>query len=169
MSGPHRRNWAELLVGIGLVLVFAVVLAEAARYPRDARLFPVFIGVAGLGMALILVARGLRHPGGRAARPDDDGEGAGGTGGTAPPTPLWVAILAAPAFGVTMWLLGFWVPTGLVVLLGPWVMGYRDLRRRVALTVGTLGVLAFMFPYLLNVPLPTGLVFDELFYVDDED
>ncbi|MCC7425510.1 MAG: tripartite tricarboxylate transporter TctB family protein [Alphaproteobacteria bacterium] len=155
-------------MGIVLMAMFLIVLVEAARYPRDARLFPTVIGAAGLAMAALHLVRSLT---GRLA---GAGRGAGAeegedVAGASPPTPLWIAVAAAPTFGIVMWLFGFWIATGLVVFLGPWVMGYRNLARRVLLTVGTLAVLAFMFPYLLNVPLPTGLVWDEIFYVDDED
>lgn len=168
MSGNRKRNWAEALVGLGLLAVFVVVLAEAARYPRDARLFPIVIGVTGLCMAGLHLVRSLTGRLGGAGRGAEAAE-TEDQAGASPPTSLWIAIAAAPSFGLVMWLFGFWIATGLVVFLGPWVMGYRNLVRRVALTAGTLAVLAFMFPYMLNVPLPTGLVWEEIFYVDDED
>ena len=42
-------------------------------------------------------------------------------------------------------------------------MGYRDIRRRLALALGTLGVLYVLFPLVLNLPLPRGEIMERLF------
>jgi len=157
---------AETQTAAALVVVFAIVIGEATRYPRDSRLFPMIVGAAGILMSLLLLVRLLRRPdpvGPVDATDEEAGEPAGHR------TPLWIALAASPLFGLVMWLAGFWVATALTVFLGPWVMGYRNLRRRILLTVGTVLVLWLLFPVLLKVPLPAGEIADRFFYVDDDD
>jgi hypothetical protein len=139
------------------------MIGEATRYPRDSRLFPLIVGGIGLVLALLLLAR-IAMGQVRAPSKEDAEEG------EAPAAPLWAALLAAPAFGLVMYALGFWVATALCCFFGPAVMGYRGLRTRIALTLGTLAALALLFPLLLNLPLPRGEVMDRFYQVpDDED
>jgi len=48
------------------------------------------------------------------------------------------------------------------MLLMPVLMGYANRRRLVVVAVVTVALLALIFPYLLNVDLPHGLVGDWL-------
>ena len=72
------------------------------------------------------------------------------------------ALLSAPVFGLLFWLLGFVVASFAAMLLMPLLMGYADRRRLVVVAVVTVALLALIFPYLLNVDLPHGLVGDWL-------
>ena len=162
MLGLLRRG--DTLMTAALLVAFAVMVGEAMRYPRDSRLFPIMVGTLGAAAALLLLLRILRGlvspPGGEDVEEE----------GFVPAAPLWAALVAAPAFGLVMYVLGFWAATALCAFFGPAVMGYRDLRRRIALTLGTLAALALLFPLVLNLPLPRGEVMDRFFQVpDDED
>jgi hypothetical protein len=162
MSNLLRRG--DALMAAGLLVVFAIMLGEATRYPLDSRMFPMLIGGVGLAVAVLLLARILRRPADAPA-----GEDAGEASATHA-APLWAALLAAPAFGLVMYGLGFWAATALCTFFGPAVMGYRGVLRRALLTLGTLAVLAVLFPVVLDVPLPRGELVDIVFKVpDDED
>ena len=73
------------------------------------------------------------------------------------------ALLSAPVFGLLFWLFGFVVASFAAMLLMPTLMGYANRRR-------LFGDRAWsrwrcsrsIFPYLLNVDLPHGLVGDWL-------
>jgi len=147
-----------------LLAVFAVMVGEATRYPRDSRMFPILIGSIGLLVAILLLVRLLRGTVRHAAGEDPEG------GEAFHAAPLWAALLAAPVFGIVLVLFGFWVATALCAFFGPAVMGYRSLWRRVALTLGTLAAFAVLFPVVLDVSLPRGEIVDIVFKVpDDED
>lgn len=152
---PERLRRGDLLLTAALLGLFAFMLGEAARYPRDSRLFPTIIGVVGLVAAALLLLRILM--GAVSPPPRDEEEGGPGA------APLWAALLGAPVFGLLMWVAGFWVATAFVAFFGPATMGYRDIRRRLALALGTLGVLYVLFPLVLNLPLPRGEIMERLF------
>ena len=65
-------------------------------------------------------------------------------------------------FGLLFWLFGFVIASLAAMLLMPILMGYANRRRLVVVAVVTVAVLALIFPYLLNVALPHGLVGDWL-------
>jgi hypothetical protein len=162
MPGLLRRGDAAMTAA--LLMVFAVMVGEASRYPRDSRLFPVMVGIAGLALAALLL---LRMAQGAVAKPSgEDVEEAD----FVPAAPLWAAVLAAPLFGLVMWVVGFWAATVICTFFGPAVMGYRRLRVRIGLTIGTLAVMVVLFPVMLNLPMPRGEIMDRMFQVpDDED
>ena len=72
------------------------------------------------------------------------------------------ALLSAPVFGLAFWLFGFVVASLAAMLLMPALMGYSNRRQLVIVAVVTVALLALVFPYLLNVDLPHGLVGDWL-------
>ncbi len=162
MRSLLRRG--DTVMTAALLVVFAIMVGEASRYPRDSRLFPTIIGAVGAALALLLLLRILR---GAAAKPSgDDVEDAD----FVPAAPLWAAIAAAPLFGLVMWVAGFWAASVLCTFFGPAVMGYRGLRTRIGLTLGTLALMVVLFPVILNLPMPRGEIMDRLFQVaDDED
>src|SRR5262249_7594226 len=72
------------------------------------------------------------------------------------------ALLAAPAFGLMFWLVGF-VVASLAAMLGiPVLMGYANRRQLVVTALLTLAILALVGPCLLHVDLPHGIVGDWL-------
>ena len=70
-------------------------------------------------------------------------------------------LLSAPVFRLAFWLFGLWSRRSPPLLM-PALMGYRDRRQLVIVAVVTVALLALVFPYLLNVDLPHGLVGDWL-------
>src|SRR5262245_66604839 len=70
------------------------------------------------------------------------------------------ALLAAPAFGLLFWLLGFIVASLAAMLLIPVLMGYANRRQLVVTALLTVTILALIGTYLLNFDLPHGFVGD---------
>lgn len=153
-----RRGDAALTVA--LLVLFAGMLGEAQRYPRDSRLFPTIVAAAGVAIALLLLVNFAR---GRVRIPRGEEEGGEGA------APVWAAVLAPIAFGAVMWFLGFWIAAALACFLMPAAMGYRSLMRRTLLALGTLVVLYGLFPLALDLPMPRGVLIDSLFEVPDDD
>lgn len=159
MARLLRRG--DVVMTAVLLAVFAVMVGEASRYPRDSRLFPMLIGSIGLLVAGLLLFRMLRGQVPASGEPDEGAPGAAS---------LPAALLAAPLFGLGVWLVGFWIASALVTFFGPAMMGYRSLWRRALLAACTVGLLAVLFPVVLNLPLPQGLAIEYLFPIpDDED
>ena len=146
----YRR--AELAL-IGLLLAFflgIVLLATGIAF--DARLFPLVVGGSGILLMLAVAAGEWRRPRAGVRAPDDD----------VAPGRLALALCAAPAFGLLLWLAGFVVASLAAMLVLPPLMGYRDRRRLPLIAVATVAVLALIGPQLLNVDLPHGLLGDWL-------
>ncbi len=144
-----------------LLVLFAVMLGVAQRYPRDSRLFPMLVAGLGVAIALLLLFRLAR---GEVRAPRGEEEGGDGA------APVWAAVAAPIVFGFVMWLAGFWVASALACFVMPATMGYRDLRHRAALALGTLAVLYLLFPVALDLPMPRGMLLDRFYEVpDDED
>ena len=159
MARLLRRG--DVVMTAALLAVFAVMVGEASRYPRDSRLFPMLIGSIGLLVAGLLLFRMLRGQVEASGEPDE---------GASDAASLPVALLAAPLYGFGIWLVGFWIASALVTFFGPAMMGYRSLWRRAMLAAGTVALLAVLFPVVLNLPLPQGLAIEYLFPIpDDED
>ena len=159
MARLLRRG--DVVMTAVLLVVFAVMVGEASRYPRDSRLFPVLIGSIGLAVAALLLFRMLRGQVAPGGEPDE---------GAPDAASLPAALLAAPLFGLGVWLIGFWAAAALVTFFGPAMMGYRSLWRRAVLAAATVALLAVLFPVVLNLPLPQGLAIEYLFPIpDDED
>ncbi|MBM3487857.1 MAG: hypothetical protein FJX67_14695 [Alphaproteobacteria bacterium] len=148
-----RGARAEVTIALGLAAVFAVVVGTALGYPRDARLFPVIIGTGGLVLSLALAILALmgRNVAAAGTTPDMASEEAG-----AGPARFALAVLAAPVFGLLLWLVGFWIATAVAVYAIPWLMGYRHRLKLLLLALGTIAAHVVTFPLLLKVPLPVG-------------
>jgi hypothetical protein len=153
-AGYWREEFSLIAV---LLLFFAGIVAFAFKSPFDARLFPVVIGTAGILLTLgIAVGQVRRYRSGAPAVRDDD-----------PAAKVaWprfaTALTSAPVFGLLFWLFGFVVASLAAMLLMPVLMGYRNRRRLVIIALVTVALLALVFPYLLNVALPHGLIGDWL-------
>jgi Tripartite tricarboxylate transporter TctB family len=153
-----RNYWREEFVLIAvLLLFFAGIIVFSLRLPFDARLFPLVIGGAGILLGLVIAVQELRRRGSAAptdvVRDDDPAANASSLR-------FATALLSAPVFGLVFWLFGFFVASLAAMLLMPMLMGYGN--RRLTLIVGlvTVAVLAVLFPYLVGVSLPHGLVGD---------
>src|SRR6516164_6078329 len=120
MSTDSRGYGREELSLIALLLMFFIgIVALAYPLPFDARLFPLVIGTAGilltLGIAIEQIRRGARD----ASMVDEDDPAA-----KADWPRYATALLAAPAFGLMFWLVGFIIASLAAMLLIPVLMGY---------------------------------------------
>jgi hypothetical protein len=154
-----RGYWREEFSLVALLLVFfAGIVVLSFRTPFDARLFPIVIGTAGILLTLVITIEQIRRrrTGDRSVVKDDD---------PAAKTD-WprfaTALLSAPVFGLLFWLFGFVVASFAAMLLMPTLMGYSNRRRLVVVAVVTVALLALVFPYLLHIDLPHGIVGDWL-------
>jgi len=155
VSGYWREEFSLIAA---LLLFFIGIVAFAFKTPFDARLFPIVIGSAGILLTLVIAVEQIRrrHEGDASVVDDHD----------AATTANWprfaTALLSAPVFGLAFWLFGFVVASLAAMLLMPALMGYSNRRQLVIVAVVTVALLALVFPYLLNVDLPHGLVGDWL-------
>jgi hypothetical protein len=153
-----KNYWREEFALVALLLVlFVGVIAFAIRLPFDARLFPLVIGSAGILLCLVIaVQESIERPSSAPAAPADD------PGAAASWPRFATALLAAPAFGIVFWLCGFFVASLAAMLVLPMLMGYANRRLMLIVGVITVALLAVVFPYLVGVSLPNGLVGDWL-------
>jgi hypothetical protein len=154
-----RGYWREEFSLIAVLLLFFVgIVAFAFKTPFDARLFPIVIGSAGILLTLVIAIEQIRRRRAGAADVVDERDPATRVGWPRFAT----ALLSAPVFGLAFWLFGFVVASLAAMLLMPVLMGYSNRRQLVIVAVVTVALLALVFPYLLNVDLPHGLVGDWL-------
>jgi len=159
MSTDSRGYWREELSLIAVLLLFFVgIVALSYHLPFDARLFPIVIGSAGILLTLGIAIEQVRRRGARDASTVDDDDPAAKADWPRYAT----ALLAAPAFGLMFWLVGFILAALAAMLLIPVLMGYANRRQLVITALVTVAILALIGPYLLNVDLPHGIVGDWL-------
>jgi hypothetical protein len=161
MSSDARIKgyWREEFSLIAVLLLFFIgIVAFSFKNPFDARLFPLVIGTAGILLTLVIAVEQMRRQRAGAADVVDERDPATRVGWPRFAT----ALLSAPVFGIAFWLLGFVVASLAAMLLMPALMGYSNRRQLVIVAVVTVALLALVFPYLLNVDLPHGLVGDWL-------
>ena len=159
MSTDSRGYWREELALIALLLLFFIgIVALSYHLPFDARLFPIVIGTTGILLTLGIAVEDVRRPGARDTSTVDDDDAAAKADWPRYAT----ALLAAPAFGLMFWLVGFIIASLAAMLLIPVLMGYANRRQLVVTALLTVAILALIGPYLLNVDLPHGLVGDWL-------
>ena len=159
MSIDSRGYWREEFSLIAILLLFFVgIVALSYHLPFDARLFPMVIGSAGILLTLGIAIEQVRRRGARDASTVDDDDPAAKADWPRYAT----ALLAAPAFGLMFWLVGFILAALAAMLLIPVLMGYANRRQLVITALVTVAILALIGPYLLNVDLPHGIVGDWL-------
>ncbi len=153
-----RAYWREEFALVALLLVFFVgIVGFSFGSPFDARLFPIVIGGAGILLAIAIgIAQWRRY------RTGDDVPDVDDAGAAATPARFATALLSAPVFGLVFWLFGFFVASLAAMLLMPPLMGYRDRKRLLVITLVTVAALAVIAPCLLDVDLPHGVVGDWL-------
>ena len=156
MSTDSRGYWREEVSLIAILLLFFIgIVALSYHLPFDARLFPIVIGSGGILLTLGIAIEQMRRRDTSMADEDDPAAKAD--------WPRYAtALLAAPAFGLMFWLVGFIIASLAAMLLIPVLMGYANRRQLVVTALVTVAILALIGPYLLNVDLPHGLVGDWL-------
>jgi hypothetical protein len=159
MSTDSRGYWREEFALTAILLLFFVgIVALSYHIPFDARLFPLVIGSAGILLTLAIAIEQVRRRRARDAAILEDEDPAAKADWSRYAT----ALLAAPAFGLVFWLMGFVVASLAAMVLIPVLMGYANRRQLVVTALLTVAILALIGPYLLNVDLPHGLIGDWL-------
>ena len=155
-----RDRLPAVVLAAALLVILGYVAAAGLRARGITGLFPAVVGVIG-GLAalanLIGVLRG-RDPQPVEASP----EGASGA---------WLAGLSfgVPViYAVLLWLLGFWVASGVTLLLLPPLLGYRRPLVVVAVALGTLFAIEAVFVQVFDMTLPRGMVFERLLDSDED-
>lgn len=155
-----RTYWREEFVLVALLLViFCGIIVFGLRLPFDARLFPMVVGTTGVVLCGLIVAAEVRRqrmsPALDPVKSDDPAIIASGRR-------YALALSCAPAFGLLLWLFGFFVASLVAMLAMPWLMGFRKKTIIGAVAFMTVVTLSVAFPYALGVSLPLGLVGDWL-------
>lgn len=157
MDSLTRRFWQdEIVLAVLLLVVFAGVVGLATGFSPEAQVFPSIIGTAGIVLSAGVVIAALRDRKAGTAPPES------ATGEATTSGRLWLALLSAPAFGLVFWIFGFYVASFLTALAMPFLMGYRNRRVVPVFAVVTVAATALLFPYVLDVSLPHGVVGDWL-------
>lgn len=155
-----RAFWRDEFALIALLfLMFVGILVFALRLPFDARLFPMVIGSAGLILCAIIIFQEVRRWQSPEAADAVPKEGASAGAGRARHA---LALLSAPVFGLLLWLFGFFMASLVAMLAMPRMMGMRNWPLILVVALATIVVLALIFPLLLGVNLPHGIVGDWL-------
>jgi Tripartite tricarboxylate transporter TctB family len=145
-----RAGVGERVFAGAIGLVFLVQFLMALRYPSDPRLFPLI--VAGVGVLLsvaIVFGVGLHYADTDSPEPLSKPD-------------LILALVVSPAYGFVLWLLGYWIASGIAIPLLAWLLGYRNRSVLMTSTISVVVVLGVLFP-LLDVPLPSGFLMQQLF------
>ncbi|MHA6345628.1 tripartite tricarboxylate transporter TctB family protein [Roseivivax sp. CAU 1761] len=140
------RNLIELLAALGVAVVFAALLAEAAGYPGQSRVMPV--AVCGLAVMLALV---WAAQSGRALSRGTPRENFGNWGEM---RRLAVIVAAIVLYTLAVGSLGFFTATIAMLPALSGALGYRNWKVLIPVTLCFAGVLYAVFRLLLSVPLP---------------
>ncbi|WP_353860954.1 tripartite tricarboxylate transporter TctB family protein [Azospirillum formosense] len=151
---------ATLVIAVLVMAVAVAAIIVAGDFPPTmletdvgpAR-FPIIFAVALLVLCAILVFNTLRAP---AAPPDDpaQAEPKASYGTVA----IGIALTALCLFGMEH--VGYMVATVPYLFALMWLMGRRNLIMNAVLAVGLTVLIDVAFVYALNVPLPTGSLFE---------
>lgn len=149
-NATHSAGGGRLFAAL-IGIFFGVQFVLALGYPSDPRLFPLIVSAIGFFLAMALTL-GFGFD-------EQDGEPTQQRPGR---RQLELAILAPPAFGFGLWLLGFWLATLVAIPAIAYLLGYRNRAVIAAVTVGVALSIGVLFP-LVHVPLPHGLIFGRSF------
>ena len=170
------RNRIELLFSVLLVMLLGWMIWETRAWPIHSRIFPLSIGVAVLLLALAQVAASMRRVV-RSGSPDDfdatmppdseQREPQGTLGARTERGSLARRRVAVICSWILVFFLGIW---SLGFRVGSFVLTVAFLRLaasenwRVSLAAGAISYLFFLlvFHWVLQVPLPAGLLAESL-------
>ena len=148
-NNSERIGSGERIFSFCTGAVFAAQFLMALRYPTDPRLFPLIVSGAGLFISVLLAFGAGLH---------DRLLG--------PPEPvsmnkLVLTLGVSPAYGLGLWVLGYWIATLITIPAIAWLLGYRHKAMLALVTACVAVALGVLFP-LLDVPLPKGLLLTAL-------
>ncbi|GAA3730463.1 hypothetical protein HDA32_005964 [Spinactinospora alkalitolerans] len=165
---PLRSPTPDTILGLVLTAIAAFFLvytfelsAQAAAWPRAVL---ALLAVLGVAIAVRGIRSGSAPAAGDGAAParDDDGAAPSEQGEwergvlRRPALTLGVVVVYVGLLEV----IGFLPATALYLLGHLWFGGVRDWRVFAGVVVGLIAFIHLLFAYELNVPLPTGLLFE---------
>lgn len=140
-----RPGVGERIFAAATGVVFAGQFLLALRYPSDPRLFPEIVSAAGFILAAtLIIGPGLHDRILGAPEP-------------IPRRQLVLALAVSPAYGLGLWVLGYWIASLITIPAIAWLLGYRNKPMLALVTAGAAVALGVLFP-LLDVPLPKGIL-----------
>lgn len=139
--------WADAAMATALGAYFVYQLIAASRYPAEPALFPRIVGVVGALLAAGIVIRALVS-----ARPVES------AADKHEYRRLPLAVAAPIAYGIALWLLGYWLASALALIAFPLLLGYRRVLLLIIASIGVIVFFGVVLPYL-EVRLPKGLLF----------
>jgi putative tricarboxylic transport membrane protein len=149
----------EIAVAVVLALFGAAYFVAAGEYPVGKMDNP-GPGVLPRGLGIVFVALSLYLVGERVlalrAKRNDAAAGEESKGIKAPLGVTAILVLYAALLPV----LGFSIATFLAVLCAGRLLGLEGWTKPVALAIGTTAVCFLVFGWLLDVPLPTGMIWE---------
>lgn len=149
-----RARWPGLAFGAFLLLILGHVAATGLRARGISGLFPAVVGGFGALLALLNLAQLAL---GRAPAPEGDAPR-----GAEAAWALGLSVGVPTLYALLLWLLGFWVASGAVLLALPWVLGYRRPFVILAIGAATLVLSDLVFVEVFDMRLPLGLVGEAL-------
>lgn len=168
MNDDSDETWLmQEFLALLLLVVFAVMVGLGLAYPADARLFPLIIGTLGLVLSGSVLVRAVI---GHMASFVDTAQEVDQPTSRAQRLREWAAIGCAPAYGFLVWSAGFYVASVSALIAMPYLLGYRRIWPLIVLATVTVGVVRIVFPNLMGIRLPPGLLGEwvlENFVYDD--
>lgn len=144
-DNTSRTGFGERIFAGSIGIIFAGQFLMALRYPSDPRLFPLIVSAAGFILAVTLVLGPGLH------------DHILGAPETAPRRQFALALAVSPAYGLGLWILGYWIATIITIPAIAWILGYRNKLILTFVTACVAVALGALFP-LLDVPLPKSLL-----------
>jgi hypothetical protein len=163
--GDWIRSGEGIAVGF-LGVFFATVLLGSLGMRATAALFPRVIGTAGLLCLVLIWFQAFNAtPTSRTVSNEEEDDFR-----QASPRTRFLALAAAPAYGLIFWLAGFYVAAAATIFGIPMLLGYRrPVVLAVLAAVSTL-LIGLLFSTALDLQMPHGLIgnwfFEKYVYSD---
>ena len=167
----HHDWLKEHAIAVIMVMIFGIMVGVAFQYPKDARLFPLIVGTIGLILSLGVLSQSVSlHLSERSAVEPPAPDASSTQEPHAMRVRSYIALSAAPAYGILLWLAGFYISSGAALIVLPYGLGYRKLGRLLLLMVVSVVLMRIMFTYVMGIQMPPGLLgqwFLETFIYED--
>ncbi|MFZ7101566.1 MAG: tripartite tricarboxylate transporter TctB family protein [Peptococcaceae bacterium] len=155
------NRYKDLLIPFAAIAVAIVFFIAAGEIPETQstisvgpafwpRAVTVLLMVFGVILVLKAVAKNRKLPAGAGNSPEEPGVK------EARPQNLWISFIALAVYACTLNIIGFVLATFSYFAFNVWIMGIRRLAILVPVVFLLTGVLVWLFPYTLSVPLPRG-------------
>jgi putative tricarboxylic transport membrane protein len=162
MSVAALRSWVQpaRLITLALFLVFLVVVAVGSTYAPEARLFPTMVGIAGMAMAIAVLAFESGAAPESVEDTSDDLSAASAVADHPPRGRVLLAVLAAPVYALLVWVLGFYIASLAALIVLPQCLDYRRIGLLTVIACVAVALIAVVFSWGMEMALPNGLVGD---------